>query len=73
LFFSSIFYNLLVVLLRARMIWITIWFIVYNIELFLWAYIVYLHFEEKILRKPKMNFPKQTKVVVRTKKDIVRG
>jgi hypothetical protein len=55
------------------MIWITIWFIGYNIELFLWAYIAYLHFEEKILRKPKMNFPKQTKVVVKTKRDIVRG
>ena len=53
--------------------WVKYWFAVFIIELFIWAYIVYLHFEEKILKKPRMNFPKQTKVVVRTKKDIVRG
>lgn len=55
------------------MTWITIWFIVYNMELLLWAYIIYLHFEEKLLRKPKVKFPQHTKVVVRTKRDIVRG
>ena len=55
------------------MTWATIWFVVYLIELCIWGYVAYLHFEEKILKKPKMNFPKQTKVVVRTKKDIVRG
>jgi hypothetical protein len=54
------------------MTWITIWFIVYNIELILWAYIIYLHFIVKINRE-KVKFPAKTKVIVRTKKDIVRG
>jgi len=55
------------------MTWETYWFIVYLIELGLWSYIIYLHFEIKMLQKPKAKFYKQTKVVVRTKKDIVRG
>ena len=54
------------------MTWITIWFIVYNIEIILWAYILYLHYEAKINHE-KIKFPVKTKVVVRTKKDIVRG
>jgi hypothetical protein len=54
------------------MTWITIWFIVYNIELILWAYIVYLHFIVKINRE-KVKFPTKMNVVVRSKKDIVRG
>jgi len=53
--------------------WVTIWFIVYNIELLLWAYIIYLHFEEKLLRKTKVKFPQHTKMTVKSKKDIVRG
>jgi len=56
------------------MTWIKYWFAVFIIELFLWAYIIYLHFEIKELekmRKPK--FSKQQKVIIRTKKDIVRG
>jgi len=54
------------------MTWITIWFIVYLFELFIWAYIFYLHYESKI-NQEKMKFPAKTKVIVRTKKDIVRG
>jgi len=54
------------------MTWITIWFIVYLFEIFMWAYIIYLHFEDKINRE-KVKFPAKTKVIVRTKKDIVRG
>jgi hypothetical protein len=55
------------------MTWITIVFVVYLIELFLWAYIAYLHFEEKIMKTPKSKYPTNVKVVIRTKKDIVRG
>jgi len=55
------------------MTWATYWFMTYIIELFIWAYIVYLHYEEKLSRKPKIKFPVEHKVVVRTKKDIVRG
>ena len=52
------------------------WFCVFIIELFIWAYILYLHFEIKELEKitvPKPKFSKEHKVIVRTKKDIVRG
>jgi hypothetical protein len=55
------------------MTWITIVFVVYLVELCIWGYVAYLHFEEKLIERPKMKFPKQTKVVIRTKKDIVRG
>ena len=55
------------------MTWTTYWFILYLIELGIWAYVIYLHFIIKMLQKPKIKFPNQTKVVVRTKKDIVRG
>jgi len=55
------------------MTWATIWFIVYLIELFIWANVFYLHFEEKLHKKPKVKFPMEHKVIVRTKKDIVRG
>jgi len=55
------------------MTWETYWFIVYLIELGLWSYIIYLHFEIKMLRKPKARFSKEHKVIVKTKKDIVRG
>jgi len=55
------------------MTWVTYWFVVYIFELLIWAYIAYLHFEEKLNKKPKVKFPVQTKVIVRTKKDIVRG
>lgn len=52
------------------------WFAVFIIELFIWAYIIYLHFEIKELEKIKMPKPRygtEHKVIVRTKKDIVRG
>ena len=58
------------------MTWATIWFIVYLIELVIWSHVVYLHFEIKELEKtrlPKPKFDKEHKVLVRTKKDIVRG
>jgi len=58
------------------MTWATIWFIVYLIELAIWSHVVYLHFEIKELEKtrlPKPKFDKEHKVLVRTKKDIVRG
>ena len=55
------------------MIWATILFVVYLIELLIWAYVAYLHFEEKIMKEPKYKYPQQVKVVVKTKKDIVRG
>ena len=54
------------------MTWVTIWFVVYVIELVIWAYVIYLHFESKINQK-KVKFPAKTRVIVRTKKDIVRG
>jgi len=59
------------------MTWVKYWFAVFIIELFLWAYIIYLHFEIKELEKqrlkPKVKYPIETKVIIRTKKDIVRG
>ena len=55
------------------MTWLTYWFILYLIELGIWAYVAYLHFEEKIDKKPLVKYPTQTKVIVKTKKDIVRG
>jgi hypothetical protein len=54
------------------MTWITIWFIVYLFEIFIWAYIFYLHYESKI-NQEKMKFPRKMNVVIRSKKDIVRG
>jgi hypothetical protein len=54
------------------MTWLTLCFILYLIELVIWGCVVYLHLAEKI-DQTKMKFPKQTKVVVRTKRDIVRG
>ena len=53
--------------------WVKYWFAVFIIELFILAYIIYLHFLIKILEQPKAKFYQQTKVVVRTKRDIVRG
>jgi hypothetical protein len=55
------------------MTWATYWFIIFIIELGIWAYIAYLHFVEKINEKPKAKYPKASRVIVRTKKDIVRG
>jgi hypothetical protein len=57
------------------MTWAKYWFAVFIIELFIWSYIVYLHFEIKELEKikPKAKFLKEHKVIVKTKKDIVRG
>lgn len=57
------------------MTWAKYWFAVFIIELFIWAYIIYLHFEIKELEKikPKAKFLKEHKVIVKTKKDIVRG
>lgn len=55
------------------MTWLTLCFIFYLIELVILGYVVYLHFEEKIDKKPMVRYPTQTKVIVRTKKDIVRG
>jgi hypothetical protein len=54
------------------MTWVTIWFVVYVIELCIWAYVIYLHYEVKI-NQEKVKFPTKTRVIVRTKKDIVRG
>ena len=54
------------------MTWSTYWFIVYLIELGIWGYVAYLHFEAEINQK-KVKFPAKTRVIVRTKKDIVRG
>ena len=55
------------------MTWLTIWYVVYNLEIILWAYILYLHFLINMLQMPKAKFYRQTKIIVRTKKDIVRG
>jgi len=54
------------------MTWLTYWFILYLIELGIWAYVAYLHFEAKI-NQEKMKFPRKMNVVIRSKKDIVRG
>ena len=52
--------------------WVKYWFAVFLIELFIWAYVIYLHFESKINQK-KVKFFAKTRVIVRTKKDIERG
>jgi hypothetical protein len=52
------------------------WFIVFLIELGIWSYVIYLHFYIKELQKiriSKPKFQKEHKVIVKTKKDIVRG
>ena len=52
------------------------WFAIFLIEVAIWSYVIYLHFEIKELEKirvPKPKFGKEHKVVVRTKKDIMRG
>lgn len=52
------------------------WFAIFLIEVTIWSYVIYLHFEIKELEKirvPKPKFGKEHKVVVRTKKDIMRG
>ena len=56
--------------------WVKYWFAVFLIELAIWSYVIYLHFEIKELEKirtPRPKFDKEHKVLVRTKKDIVRG
>jgi hypothetical protein len=53
--------------------WVKYWFIVFLFELAIWSYIAYLHFEEILNKKPTPKFNKEHKVIVRTKKDIVRG
>ena len=56
--------------------WIKLCFAAFILELFICAYIIYLHFEIKELEKikvPKPRYQKQHKVIVKTKKDIVRG
>jgi hypothetical protein len=56
--------------------WVKYWFAVFLIELAIWSYVIYLHFEIKELEKikaPKPKYDKEHKVIVRTKKDIVRG
>jgi len=58
------------------MSWVKYWFAVFLVELVIWSYVIYLHFEIKELEKtrlPKPKFDKEHKVIVRTKKDIVRG
>jgi len=58
------------------MSWVKYWFAVFLVELAIWSYVIYLHFEIKELEKirlPKPKFDKDHKVIVRTKKDIVRG
>jgi hypothetical protein len=56
--------------------WVKYWFAVFLIELAIWSYVIYLHFEIKELEKikaPKPKYGKEHKVIVKTKKDIVRG
>ena len=58
------------------MSWVKYWFAVFSVELAIWSYVIYLHFEIKELEKirtPRPKFDKEHKVLVRTKKDIVRG
>ena len=58
------------------MSWVKYCFAVFLIELAIWSYVIYLHFEIKELEKirtPRPKFDKEHKVLVRTKKDIVRG
>ena len=58
------------------MSWVKYWFAVFLVELVIWSYVIYLHFEIKELEKirvPIPKFDKGHKVLVRTKKDIVRG
>jgi len=58
------------------MSWVKYWFAVFLVELVIWSYVIYLHFEIKELEKiklPKPKFDKEHKVIVKTKKDIVRG
>jgi hypothetical protein len=58
------------------MSYVKYWFCIFVIEIFIWAYVIYLHFEIKELEKikvPKPKFLKEHKVIVRTKKDIMRG
>lgn len=55
------------------MIWVAYWFIVFIIEVGIWSYVIYLHFTIKELEKPRVRYAKDHKVVIRTKKDIVRG
>jgi hypothetical protein len=52
------------------------WFIVFLIELGIWSYVIYLHFYIKELEKIRVlkpKFQKEHKVIVKTKKEIVRG
>ena len=56
--------------------WIKYWFAVFIVELFIWSYVIILHFEIKELQKirmPKPRYQKEHKVIVKTKKDIMRG
>jgi hypothetical protein len=58
------------------MSWVKYWACIFIIELFIWSYVIYLHFEIKELEKIKVQKPKfndEHKVIVRTKKDIMRG
>jgi hypothetical protein len=55
------------------MSWVKYWFAVFIIEVVIWSYVIYLHFHIKSLEKSKAKFLKEHKVIVRTKKDIVRG
>jgi len=63
---------LFVVLFWTCMTWVTIWLVVYLIELLIWANVIYLHYEIKI-NQQVAKFPKKMSVVVKSKKDIVRG
>ena len=56
--------------------WVKYWFAVFLVEIAIWSYVIYLHFKIKELENiqlPKPKFDKEHKVIVRTKKDIVRG
>jgi hypothetical protein len=61
------------------MIWVTVLVLYFSIlKLGIWAYVIYLHFADQGVREvnskvPKIQFDTEHKVVVRTKKDIVRG
>jgi hypothetical protein len=59
--------------------WILIWFIVYLIELSIFSYVVYLHFEEKIMaKKPKRIKFTITRTIteephIKSKREIMEG
>ena len=61
--------------------WALYWFIFFLIELFIWSYVLYLHFEIKELeekrKKPKLKSKVKVKVTEppheKTKREIMEG